>query len=71
MKKFVSDSANSFLYTHFYLINGRYECYKQEDVDQNNLNEQMKKLMLEAFKTLFDSVKPIYERLYEENASRL
>lgn len=71
MKLFMTDSANSFLYTHFYLINGRYECYKQSDVDQNNLNDQMKRLMLEAFKSLFHSVKPVYEQLYEQNASKL
>lgn len=68
MKKFMSEPANSFLYTHFYLINGRYECYKQEDVDQGNLNDHMKKLILEAFKSLFTSVKPIYEKLYDNNA---
>jgi hypothetical protein len=71
MKVFMSESANSFLYTHFYLINGRYECYKQSDVDQSNLNDQMKKLMLTAFKGLFLTVKPIYETLYDQNSTKI
>lgn len=69
MKLFMKIPANSFLYTHFYLINGRSACYEQEDVDKDNFNAQMKKLMIEALRTLFPSVKPLYEKLYELNAS--
>jgi hypothetical protein len=71
MKIFMKDSANSFLYTHFYLINGRSACFDQKDVDQANYNEQMKKLMLEAFRNLFSSVKPLYEKLYEQNSRKI
>lgn len=71
MKTFMRDPANSFLYTHFYLINGRFACFEQSDVDQNNFNEQMKKLMLEAFHNMFGCIKPLYERLYENNVSNL
>lgn len=71
MKLFLESPANSFLYAHFYLINGRYECFKQTDVDQINLNAQMKKTLLEAFGNLFDSVRLIYEKLYEANSENL
>lgn len=71
MKSFMKNPANSFLYTHFYLINGRFACFEQSDVDQNNFNEQMKKLMLEAFHNMFGCIKPLYERLYENNVSNL
>ena len=69
MKIFMNNAANSFLYTHFYLINGRSACFDQKDVDQANYNDQMKKLMLEAFRNLFSSVKPLYEQLYENKLS--
>ena len=71
MKLFLESPANSFLYAHFYLINGRYECFKQTDVDQINLNAQMQKTLLEAFGNLFDSVRLIYEKLYEANSENL
>lgn len=71
MKLFMRDSANSFLYTHFYLIFGRSACYDQRDVDQINFNDQMKRLMFEAFRNLFTSVKPLYEKLYESNAGKI
>lgn len=71
MKVFMKEASHSFLYTHFYLINGRCACFEQKDVDQMNLNCQMKKLMLEAFRNLFVSVKPLYEKLYESNAGKL
>lgn len=71
MKLFMHDSSNSFLYTHFYLINGRSACYEQTDVDQVNFNDQMRKLMFEAFKNLIPTVKPLYERLYENHANKI
>jgi len=71
MKLFMMDAANSFLYTHFYLIYGRSACYDQKDVDQINFNDQMRKLMFEAFRHLFVSVKPLYEKLYESNANKI
>lgn len=71
MKIFMQDPANSFLYTHFYLIHGRNACFEQNDVDCANFNEQMKKLMLEAFKSLFPRVKPVYQTLYDNNAMKL
>lgn len=71
MKMFMRDSSNSFIYTHFYLINGRSACYEQNDVDQVNFNDQMKRLMFEAFRNLFSSVKPLYEKLYENNSGKL
>lgn len=71
MKAFMKDGANCFLYTHFYLIYGRSECYKQNDVDQVNFNEQMKKLMLEAFRNLFTSIKPLYYELYDSNSKMI
>mmetsp|Transcript_6954 Transcript_6954/g.6128 ORF Transcript_6954/g.6128 Transcript_6954/m.6128 type:complete len:246 (-) Transcript_6954:108-845(-) len=63
MKLFMQESTNSFLYTHFYLINGRLTCYEQKDVNQENFNTQMKKLVLESCQYLSSSVKPVYERL--------
>lgn len=71
MVAFMRNAANSFLYTHFYLINGRSAWFEQKDVDQDNFKAQMRSLMLEAFKSLFTSVKPLYENLYQVNASKL
>lgn len=71
MKLFMHDASNCFLYTHFYLINGRSACYEQTDVDQDNFNDQMRKLMFEAFKNLIPTVKPLYERLYNNYANKI
>ena len=71
MKIFLANSSNSFLYTHFYLINGRSACFQQSDVDQANFNVQMKKLMLESFRSIFPCVKPLYEKLYESHGAKL
>jgi hypothetical protein len=71
MKTFMKDPSHSFLYTHFYLINGRLASQEQSDVDKANFNEQMKKLMLEAFRSLFPCVKPAYVKLYEDNLGKI
>lgn len=69
MKLFMQESSNSFIYTHFYLINGRLAWYEQEDVDQTNFNTQMKKLVVEACKYLSSSIKPVYEGLLKNSKS--
>ena len=68
---FMNNAANSFLYTHFYLIHGRSAWFEQKDVDQDNFKVQMRNLMFEGFKSLFKSVKPLYENLYQVNSSKL
>ena len=72
MKVFMKNPANSFLYTHFYLINGRSACYEQNEVNKENFHYQMKnKLMFEALRNMFKSIKTLYEKLYESNASKI
>mmetsp|Transcript_6532 Transcript_6532/g.6092 ORF Transcript_6532/g.6092 Transcript_6532/m.6092 type:complete len:93 (+) Transcript_6532:948-1226(+) len=67
MKAFLKNSSNSYLYTHFYLINGKSACYEQEDVDQENFNTQMKKLLVESSNNLSTSIGPIYSELLQSH----
>mmetsp|Transcript_13037 Transcript_13037/g.13026 ORF Transcript_13037/g.13026 Transcript_13037/m.13026 type:complete len:93 (-) Transcript_13037:1-279(-) len=67
MKAFLKDPINSFLYTHFYLINGKNSCYEQDDVDQDNFNTQMKKLLEESSNNLSPQIKSIYSELLEDH----
>ena len=71
MITFMNNAANSFLYTHFYLIHGRSAWFEQMDVDQNNFKVQMRNLMIEGFKYLFSSVKDLYKNIYHANSSKI
>lgn len=60
----LSDAPYSFLYTHFFIINGKQSCEEQSDVDSDKLLQRMKHLMSEASNYLPKEINTLFHDVY-------
>jgi len=61
---FLSETAYSFLFTHFFLKNGKQSVGEQSDVDDVKLTQRMRHLMKEATRYIPDSISMLFEKVY-------
>ena len=61
---FLSDASYSFLYTHFFLKEGRNAAFEQQDNDVEKLLGRMRHLMKEASNYLPSEINKIFEEIY-------
>ena len=64
MSKFLSDPSFAFLYTHFFLKNGKKATEEQQEVDNEKLISSMRHLMKEAFNFLPEQITSLFEKVY-------
>lgn len=64
MSNFLSDPSFAFLYTHFFLKNGKKATEEQQEVDSEKLTLSMRHLMKEAFNYLPEEITSIFEKVY-------
>lgn len=62
--EFLSDAANSFLFTHFFLKNGQKAIEEQDDVSREKLVHRMRHLMKEASNYLPAEINSVFEEIY-------
>lgn len=61
----ISDASYSFLFTHFFLINGKKSAEEQADVDQDKLIQRMRHLMSESSNYLPKEINSLFEEIYK------
>ncbi|CAI2373170.1 unnamed protein product [Moneuplotes crassus] len=61
---FLSDASNSFVYTHYFLKEGKNAAYEQSDNDSDKLLSRMRHLMKEASNYLPSEINEIFEEIY-------
>mmetsp|Transcript_39266 Transcript_39266/g.45038 ORF Transcript_39266/g.45038 Transcript_39266/m.45038 type:complete len:127 (-) Transcript_39266:25-405(-) len=73
LSEFISEIPNAYLYTHFYLKNGKQASENQQDVNSVKLNQSMRRLMKEALKHLPKSIGDLFEEIYSSlfNTSKI
>lgn len=64
LNEFLSDASNSFLYTHFFLMNGKKSSEEQDDVQKDKFIQSMRHLMKEASNYLPSHINSIFEEIY-------
>ena len=64
LNEFLSDASNSFLYTHFFLMNGKKSSEEQDDVKKDKFIQSMRHLMKEASSFLPSDINSIFEEIY-------
>lgn len=64
---FLSDASYSFLYTHFFLKEGKKAANEQSDNDVNKLLARMRHLMKESANYLPTEINKIFEEIYSSN----
>ncbi|CAI2373913.1 unnamed protein product [Moneuplotes crassus] len=62
--EFLSDASNSFLYTHFFLKDGKKSANEQSDNDAGKLLSRMRHLMKESLNYLPSEINEIFESIY-------
>ena len=60
----ISDASYSFLFTHFFLMQGKKVSEEQEDVDSDKLIQRMRHLMAEASNYLPKEINSLFEEIH-------